>query len=207
MRLGIMGGTFDPIHYGHLFIAEEARVHFRLESVLFIPNGSPPHKPDRAMTPAVHRHAMTQLATDSNPAFACSAIELDRDGHSYTVDTLDLVRDAHPDAELYTIAGVDAISDLMTWKSHVEVVRKTMFIVATRPGFDLGILTERLPAAYMDKMLVIGSTALGISSTDIRMRVRQGRSIRYLTCETVVEYIEEHDLYAENEPFAAHAVA
>ena len=203
MRLGIMGGTFDPIHYGHLFIAEEARVHFRLNSVQFIPNGSPPHKPDRAITSATHRFAMSLIATGPNPAFGCSAIELNRPGPSYTVDTLDFVRREYPTAELFTITGVDAIAELLTWKRHEEVVEKTKFIVATRPGFDLQILKERLPRAYLEKILLVGSTELGISSTDIRTRMQQGLSIRYLTPDGVVEYISTHRLYRAAEPPAA----
>ena len=200
MRLGIMGGTFDPIHYGHLFIAEEARVHFRLNSVQFVPNGSPPHKPDRAITSATHRYVMTLIATRSNPAFGCSAVELNRPGPSYTVDTLDFVRKEYPDAELFTITGVDAIAEILTWKRHEEVIQKTTFIAATRPGFDLQILKERLPHSYLEKILLVGSTALDISSTDIRARVRQGLSIRYLTPDGVIDYIAKHRLYTAREP-------
>ncbi len=200
MRLGIMGGTFDPIHFGHLFIAEEARVLFRLARVLFIPNGSPPHKPDRAITPAVHRYNMVQLATSSNPTFECSPVELNRSGPSYTVDTLGLVQEAYPDAELFTITGVDAIAEILTWNRHAEVIQKTTFIAATRPGFDYQILNDRLPAAYLNKILKVGATALGISSTDIRGRVRQGRPIRYLTPDNVTEYIAKHSLYTAMAP-------
>lgn len=205
MRLGIMGGTFDPIHYGHLFIAEEARVHFCLDSVMFIPNGSPPHKPDRAITPAVHRYAMAQIATRSNAAFDCSPVELNRSGPSYTVDTLDLLREAYPEAELFTITGVDAIAEILTWKRHADVIQKTTFIAATRPGFDYQILKDRLPESYVNKILAVGSTALGISSTEIRTRVRQGRPIRYLTPDGVADYIAQYGLYtaAESVPVRA----
>ena len=203
MRLGIMGGTFDPIHFGHLFIAEEARVQFRLERVLFIPNGSPPHKPDRAITSATHRFTMAELATEPNAAFCCSALELNRSGPSYTVDTLDLVREAYPGAELYTIIGVDAIAEILTWKRPDEVMDKTSFIVAARPGFDLRILKDRLPASYLERLLIVDTTALGISSTDIRARVRQAQPIRYLAPDTVVDHIVEQRLYVESHPFAA----
>ena len=202
-----MGGTFDPIHYGHLFIAEEARTCFRLDRVLFVPNGSPPHKPDRAITPSAHRYAMARIATRSNPAFECSTIELNRTGPSYTVDTLDLVRKAYPNAELFTIAGVDAIAEITTWKRHAEVIRKTTFIAAPRLGFDHHILSERLPTAYLDRILPLRSTALGVSSTDMRMRLRQGRPIRYLTPDGVVDYIAEHRLYGAEEPASALATA
>ncbi len=199
MRLGIMGGTFDPIHYGHLFIAEVARVHFCLDSVQFIPNGSPPHKPDHALTAPDHRYAMTQIATRDNPAFVCSAIELNRRGASYTVDTLDIVQSANPGADLYTITGIDAVAEILTWKRHELVMQKTTFIAAARPGFDLGLLEQRLPAAYLKKILIVDSTALGISSTDIRRRVRQGLPIRYLTADGVIDYIAEHRLFSGEE--------
>jgi nicotinate-nucleotide adenylyltransferase len=196
MRLGIMGGTFDPIHYGHLFIAEEARVNFRLGRVHFIPNGSPPHKSDQVITPATHRYAMTLIAVSSNPAFDCSPIELNRVGPSYTIDTLDALRGTYPGAELFTITGVDAIAEIMTWERHEQVIQKTTFIAALRPGFDMQLLKDRLPRAYLDKILLVGSTALGISSTDIRARVRHGASIRYLTPDGVADYIAKHRLYA-----------
>ena len=196
MRLGIMGGTFDPIHYGHLFIAEEARVRFHLDRVLFIPNGSPPHKPDRAITPAAHRFAMARIATQSNAAFECSAVELDRSGPSYTVDTLGLLGEEYPVADLFTITGVDAIAEILTWNRHAEVIQKTQFIAATRPGFDFEILKKRLPKSYLDKIAAVDSTALGISSTDLRARVQQGRPIRYLTPDGVADYIAQYRLYS-----------
>jgi nicotinate-nucleotide adenylyltransferase len=200
MRLGIMGGTFDPIHYGHLLIAEEARVHFRLNTVQFIPNGSPPHKPDRTITSATHRYAMTLIATRPNPGFGCSPIELNRPGPSYTIDTLDIVHKEYPTAEIFTITGVDAIAEILTWNRHEDVIQRTTFIAATRPGFDLQILKDRLPHAYLEKILLVGSTALDISSTDLRERVRQGLSIRYLTPDGVVDYIAKHGLYVAAEP-------
>src|SRR5713226_3801830 len=118
MRLGIMGGTFDPIHYGHLFIAEEARARFHLSHVLFVPNGQPPHKKEYGLTPSNHRYAMTLIATHTNKAFGCSPMELNRPGASYTVDTLISLREQYPDAEQFYITGVDAIADILTWKRH-----------------------------------------------------------------------------------------
>ncbi|HLJ55420.1 MAG TPA: nicotinate-nucleotide adenylyltransferase [Chthonomonadaceae bacterium] len=196
MRLGIMGGTFDPIHFGHLFIAEEARVQFELDRVLFIPNGCPPHKPGREVAPAADRFAMAEIATCGNTGFACSAIEMRSAGPFYTVDTLDLLRDEHPGAELFTIVGVDAIAEITTWRRPEDVLAKTTFITATRPGFDFETLNERLPRSYLAKILRLDSTALQISSTDIRERVRRGRPIRYLTPDGVVEYVARSNLYA-----------
>ncbi len=201
MRLGIMGGTFDPIHFGHLFIAEEARARFQLHHVLFVPNGSPPHKKEYALTPANHRYAMTLIATHGNPAFSCSPVEQRRAGPSYTVETLELLGQQNPDAELFYITGVDAIADILTWKRHEDVVQMATFIAATRPGFDLRTLGERLPRPYQERILLLGSTALGISSTDIRARLAQNLPARYLTPDGVLDYIRKHDLYAPARPF------
>jgi nicotinate-nucleotide adenylyltransferase len=195
MRLGIMGGTFDPIHYGHLFIAEEARVRFDLSHVLFIPNGQPPHKKEYGLTPSQHRFAMTLIATHTNKAFRCSPLELNRPGASYTVDTLIALREQHPDAELFYITGVDAIADILSWKRHEEVIQLATFIASTRTGLDLSTLKDRLPQAYLERILLLGSLTLGISSTELRARLRQGLPIRYLTPDGVLEYIQKHGLY------------
>jgi nicotinate-nucleotide adenylyltransferase len=195
MRLGIMGGTFDPIHNGHLFVAEEARVLFALDRILFIPNGSPPHKKEYAITPASNRYAMTLIATHGNSGFACSPMELNRPGASYTVDTLTQLRQENPDADLFYITGIDAVADILSWKRHDEVIRLATFIAATRPGFDLSRLKQQLPAAYLERILLIATTALGISSTDLRSRVARGLPIRYLTPDGVVDYIYKRKLY------------
>lgn len=200
MRLGIMGGTFDPIHYGHLFIAEEARTHFHLNNVLFIPNGHPPHKKNYKMTPARHRYAMTLIATHSNTAFGCSPLEMDRTGPCYTVDTLTLLKQQNPEAELFYITGIDAIADILSWNRHEEVIQLATFIAATRPGFDPKTLKEKLPDDYLARILVLGSTALNISSTEIRARIQNDLSVRYLTPDGVIEYIVKHNLYRPRVP-------
>jgi len=197
MRLGIMGGTFDPIHNGHLFVAEEARILHRLDRVLFVPNGRPPHKKAYELTHASERYAMVEIATRSNPYFECSALELHRSGPSYTVDTLAQLRAQQPDVDLYYITGVDAVADILSWKRHREVIRLAHFIAATRPGYSLTELRDRLPADYLDRILLIGTTSLEISSTDLRARVGRGLPIRYLTPDGVVDYIVEHRLYAD----------
>jgi len=199
MRLGIMGGTFDPIHNGHLFVAEEARALFGLERILFITNGSPPHKRAYSSTPAGNRYAMTLIATHNNPSFTCSPMELNRPGVSYTVDTLTQLRQEHPDAELFYITGIDAVADILSWNRHDEVIRLATFIAATRPGFDLAGLKDRLPVAYLERILVISSTSLGISSTDIRSRVSRRLPIRYLTPDGVVDYIYKRKLYMDDQ--------
>jgi nicotinate-nucleotide adenylyltransferase len=196
MRLGIMGGTFDPIHNGHLFTAEEARVRFRLNNVLFIPNGNPPHKKDYPITPARHRYAMTLIATHANRSFGCSPMEMNRPGPSYTIDTLTLLREQNPDAELYYITGIDAVLDILSWRRHEDVIGMATFIAAPRPGFDLMSLKERLPHDYLERILLLGSTALGISSTEIRERVQKNLPVRYLLPDGVLDYIYKHGLYA-----------
>jgi nicotinate-nucleotide adenylyltransferase len=206
MRIGIMGGTFDPIHNGHLFIAEEARALFSLERILFIPNGNPPHKKEYELTTANHRYNMALLATYGNPSFTCSPLELNRGGISYTVDTLTLLRQEEPNAELFYITGVDAVADILSWKRHEEVIRMTTFIAATRPGYDLSNLKERLPMPYLERILLLGSTALGISSTDIRERIARHMPIRYLTPDAVIDYVYKYRLYAATETPATGGV-
>jgi|SRR5579884_992060 len=197
MRLGILGGTFDPIHYGHLFVAEEARVRFRLEKVLFVPNASPPHKKDYRVTEAHHRFDMAQIAIRDNPAFECSPLELQRPGPSYTVDTLAALHAQMPEAELFYITGRDAIAEILTWRRPEEVIRLATFIAAARPGFDSMEWMAGLPDAYQGRILLLGSTDLGISSTDIRERIRTGLPARYLTPDEILEYIHRHHLYQD----------
>ncbi len=199
MRLGIMGGTFDPIHFGHLFIAEEARATVRLDQVLFVPNGNPPHKKDYTITAAPHRFAMTQIATASNPYFRCSSIEQERNGLSYTYETLALLRERHPQDKLYFITGVDAISEILSWKRHEEVIQQAEFIAAMRPGFDADALRQRLPPEYLSRIHILRTNTIGTSSTDIRARVRKNLPVRYLTSDGVLDYIRRHDLYRESE--------
>lgn len=198
MRLGILGGTFDPIHYGHLFIAEEARVQFGLDQIVFIPSGHPPHKRHIAVTAAQSRYIMTQLGTQDNSYFCCSSLEIDRKGLSFTVDTLAALREQIPEADLYYITGIDAIAEILTWKEPEQVVRAATFIAATRPGFDLAQLQTRLPTFYLDRILMLRTTALNISSTEIRQRIQENRSARYLTPDSVLQYIEDHQLYSAN---------
>jgi nicotinate-nucleotide adenylyltransferase len=164
--------------------------------VLFVPNGAPPHKKEYLLTAAHDRYEMTRLATRNNPAFTCTALELDRPGASYTVDTLKTLRARYPHAELFYITGIDAIADILTWRRHAEIIQIATFIAAARPGFDLKTLQDRLPAAYMERILLLGTTAQGISSTEIRERIRAKLPIRYLTPDEVLDYIREHHLYA-----------
>lgn len=195
-RLGIMGGTFDPIHYGHLLMAEEARQAFALDEVVFVPNGRPAHKKAYLVSSPEDRFAMTRLATGSNPCFSASRIEIDRPGPSYTIDTLREFHALHPDLEaLYFITGADAVLEILTWHEADKLAQECQFIAVTRPGFVLERLPEIVDAAFMGRVHFLPIPSLEISSTDIRTRVREGRSIKYLTPEPVEAYIRQKDLY------------
>ncbi len=193
-RVGIMGGTFDPIHHGHLVAAEEARWQFHLDQVLFIPTGQPWQKPV-GVSGAEDRYRMTVIATASNPAFAVSRIEIDHPCPTYTVDTLRRLRaELEPGTRLYFITGADAVLHILTWKDGEEVMEMAELIAATRPGFDLSKLEEWLPSAK-DRVRQMEIPMLAISSTEIRARVARGAPIRYLVPEGVVHYVDKRGLY------------
>jgi nicotinate-nucleotide adenylyltransferase len=195
-RLGVMGGTFDPIHTGHLVTADEARHAFGLDEVLFIPAGAPWQKQHQGAAPAEDRYLMTVIATSSNPAFAVSRIELDREGPTYTIDTLRALKSERPDDELFFVTGADAILQILTWKDPDAVLQEAEFIAATRPGYDLERLEKELPEGLEHRVHILEIPALAISSTDIRRRARDGRPIRYLVPDGVAAYIEKRKLYA-----------
>ena len=196
-RLGIMGGTFDPIHYGHLVTAEQAREALALDLVLFMPAGSPAFKQDREVTSPEDRYAMTVLATAANPSFYASRFEIDRPGVTYTVDTLKALRSAYPEnVHLYFITGADAIIDIVTWHDATEIASLATLIAATRPGYDIRQAQARIAASGIDfDVRYIQIPALAISSTNIRDRVRLGKSVRYLTSESVMGYVNKNRLY------------
>lgn len=196
-RLGIMGGTFDPIHYGHLVTAEQAREALTLDLVLFMPAGSPAFKQDREVTSPEDRYAMTVLATAANPSFYASRFEIDRPGVTYTVDTLKALRSAYSEnVHLYFITGADAIIDIVTWHDAAEIASLATLIAATRPGYDIRQAQARIAASGIDfDVRYIQIPALAISSTNIRDRVRLGKSVRYLTSESVMGYINKNRLY------------
>jgi nicotinate-nucleotide adenylyltransferase len=193
-RVGVMGGTFDPIHHGHLVTAEEAVVQFGLDQVVFVPTGRPWMKADRVVSPSEDRYLMTVVATASNPRFSVSRVEIDREGPTYTVDTLRELADEHPDAELYFITGADAILEIFDWKDPEDVLGLAHFIAATRPGYDLARFEAAAPTHH-PKVSTMDIPALAISSSDIRERVKEGRAIRYLLPEGVKSYIEKQGLY------------
>jgi nicotinate-nucleotide adenylyltransferase len=191
-RLGVMGGTFDPIHYGHLVTAEEALAQFELEGVLFVPTGLPWMKEHEVVSPAEDRYLMTVIATASNPLFRVSRIEVEREGPTYTVETLRALK-AEEDADLYFITGADAILEIVQWKDRADLFDLARFIAATRPGYDMAGF--EVPGEMSDAVIVMNIPALAISSTDIRDRVKAGRPIRYLVPEGVKSYIEKAGLY------------
>ena len=190
-----MGGTFDPVHHGHLIAAEEARGSFALDRVLFVPAGQPWQKEPRDVSDAEDRFQMTVIATQDNPSFAVSRIEIDRDGPTYTVDTLRSLRTGcEAVGELYFITGADAIGRILTWKDPSEALELASFIAVTRPGYDLSGLDD-LDEHVQARVSVLEIPGVAISSTQIRERVRDGRSIRYLVPDAVRAYITERGLY------------
>ena len=194
-RIGVMGGTFNPVHFGHLVTAEAARVRFSLDKVIFVPSGNPPHKPTQANDNTEHRLMMTLLATISNPYFDISRIEIDRGGYSYTFDTINTFKQIYgEESEIYFITGADAILEICSWKNAELLIERCVFIAATRPGFNLKEV-ESLPPAFVSNIELLEVPALSISSTDIRQRVAAGEPIRYLLPEIVENYIVKHRLY------------
>lgn len=197
-KIGIMGGTFDPIHYGHLVAAEGARHHFDLDLVIFVPAARPPHKGKRDITDPAHRLNMTVLATGSNANFEVSDVEIKRQGTSYTIDTVNFFRQSWPDSIIYFITGADAVLEILTWHRVQELLDRCFFIAATRPGYRLENLAgslKGLPSRHINKISVMEVPALAISSTDIRNRVEKGKPIKYLLPEEVENYIYEKGLY------------
>ncbi|PKM83023.1 MAG: nicotinic acid mononucleotide adenylyltransferase [Firmicutes bacterium HGW-Firmicutes-14] len=198
-RTGIMGGTFDPIHYGHLYIAECSRYRFDLQRVYFLPSGRPVHKKRDDILDAVHRLQMTRLAVESNPFFGVSGVEVEREGPTYAVDTLEYFRENRGDREEYFfITGADAILEIMSWKDVSRLFELCEFIAVTRPGycFDrLDRVFKRLKPEQRDRIHVHETGGILISSTEIREKAAKGEPIKYLVPEPVEEYIKIHNLY------------
>ena len=200
-KIGIMGGTFDPIHNGHLILAEHARVEMGLEKILFIPAWDPPHKGDRKITPSIHRYNMTLLALGLNPYFFISPIEIKREGRSYTIDTISQLKAEYKSSELYFILGSDSLMEIHKWKDYEKLLKSCNFIVAKRKGLEDEKLNNRaveLINSYNSNIIILESPIIEISSTEIRRRVRKNKSIKYLVPELVERYIEKNRLYREN---------
>lgn len=199
VKLGIAGGTFDPIHIGHLIIAEVARQECHLDKVLFIPTGVPPHKRGYTVTPAIHRYEMVRMAIMDNPYFDISDIEVKREGFTYTVDTLRELKRIYPEnVEFFFIIGSDTLPEVKGWREASQVVKYCHFLVYTRPGYEVverevQFLRETMGAS----VYTVQGPLLDISSTYIRERIRQGKSIRYLVPLAVEEYIRNNRLYVQ----------
>ena len=192
-RLGVMGGTFDPIHHGHLVAASEVQAWFDLDEVVFVPTGQPYQKSDRQVSPAEHRYLMTVIATASNPRFTVSRVDIDRPGPTYTIDTLADIAAQHPDADLFFITGADALADILGWRSAHEMFDLAHFVGCTRPGYVMDSSTlEGMPG---DRVTVVEIPALAISSSDCRDRTVRGEPVWYLVPDGVVQYISKHGLY------------
>jgi nicotinate-nucleotide adenylyltransferase len=194
--LGILGGTFDPPHYGHLALAETARVQLELARVLFVPVGEPPHKPDQPITPAHHRAAMVEVAIADNPAFILCRVDLDRPGPHYTVETLALLGQEYPEAELFLLMGGDSLAQLLIWRDPAGIVRQAHLAVMPRPDYepDLGAL-ERAAPGIRGRLIWLASPHFDVAASDLRRRARESLPLRYLVPSPVEAYVREHHLY------------
>ena len=193
-RLGVMGGTFDPIHHGHLVAASEVAARFNLDEVVFVPTGVPWQKAGRRVSSREDRYLMTVVATASNPRFSVSRVDIDRAGNTYTVDTLkDLKEERGDDVDLYFITGADALASILTWRGAEELFDLAWFVGVSRPGVDLSAKDiSHLPA---DKVTRLEVPALAISSTECRARVGEGLPLWYLVPDGVVQYVAKRGLY------------
>lgn len=187
-----MGGTFDPIHHGHLVAASEVAQSFDLDEVVFVPTGEPWQKTD--VSPSEHRYLMTVIATASNPRFTVSRVDIDRAGPTYTIDTLRDLAERRPGAELFFITGADAVAQIFSWRNHDELWALAHFVAVSRPGHVLN--TAGLPSEDVSQLEI---PALAISSTDCRDRVERGHPVWYLVPDGVVQYIAKHHLYRSKE--------
>ena len=200
-KIAVMGGTFDPIHFGHLAAAEAVRTELNLEKVLFLPAGRPAHKQNQIITEPKSRFIMTALAVANNPNFEASSLEIERPGTTYTIETIkQLITIYGSEAEIYFIIGADSVFELPSWYKVRELLRICKIVVVTRPGFDNEVLEQKineLTEEYNGDIYLIEIPSLEISSTDIRDRIKTGKSIKYLLPESVESYIKENDIYRE----------
>jgi nicotinate-nucleotide adenylyltransferase len=194
-RIGVMGGTFDPIHHGHLVAASEVAALYDLSEVIFVPTGQPWQKTEREVSRAEDRYLMTVLATATNPRFSVSRIDIDRPGLTYTIDTLRELSQARSGAELFFITGADAMAQILDWHSAPELFSMAHFVGVSRPGYELA-LDERFPKGSVSLLEI---PALTISSSDCRARVGRGAPIWYLVPDPVVRYVDKRRLYRDED--------
>ena len=193
--IGIMGGTFDPIHFGHLFIAAAAVEQFSLDNVIFVPSALSPHKLNKTITSPEMRYEMTLLATLDNAKFSVSRVEIERGGLSYTIDTVKYFQEKYPEHKIYFITGADTILDVAFWKSPEELMQNVYFLAAKRPGYSLDDLKSEFYQKYSDRIFFMQIPQIGISSTEIRERVEKDKSIKYYLPTQVETYIKKVGLY------------
>lgn len=199
-KIGIIGGTFDPIHYGHLIAAQWAKEELNLDKVIFMPAANPPHKESQKITDEKYRYAMVSLAIKDNRDFLISDHEIKRGGKSYTIDTLKHFKKVYPDSELYFIMGLDSLLSLNTWRDVEGLMKLCTFVVATRPGYAIepdDKIYEKLPEGIGEKVRFLEIPGIEISSTLIRERLKQGKSIKYLVPEVIERFIYENNIYGE----------
>ncbi len=199
MRLGLFGGTFDPVHNGHLLLAEQCREQCALDEIWFLPSGSPPHKDASTINSGPARAEMLELATAGRAQFVVNRMELDREGTTFTVDTLAQLHDEQTDRELFFLIGADSLIDLPNWREPTKIAQLATIIAVNRgdrPLPDLSGIAQTLGAETAAKIQFAEMPGIDISATDIRRRVREGRSIRYLVPRAVEQYIIEHKLYS-----------
>lgn len=198
-KLAIMGGTFDPIHYGHLITAETVRIKYHFDRVLFIPSGNPPHKHRKDISLCEHRYSMIQMAVATNPYFMVSRIEMDREGSSYTIDTIRELRAVLGNGiDIYFITGADALLEILTWKSPDELLTQCKFITVSRPGYERDAISSKvkeLKDIFNSDIINVNVPAVAISSTEIRKNAALGLSIKYMVPECVEQYILNNNLY------------
>lgn len=199
MRLGIFGGAFDPIHNGHLLLAEQCREQCQLDEVWFVPTKIPPHKEAGSLSPDADRVEMLRLATAGRPEFVVSEIEIDRDDVSWTVDTLRQLHDERPDDELFLLIGADSLEDFPTWRQPESIAELATIVAANRGEASLEELTADLDPKLASGMRLVTMPGISISSTDLRSRVSDGKSIRYFVPRAVEQYIEGRNLYGSAE--------
>ncbi|RQD70613.1 MAG: nicotinate-nucleotide adenylyltransferase [Tindallia sp. MSAO_Bac2] len=201
-KAGILGGTFDPVHTGHLFIAQTALDEVNLDQVIFVPSGHPPHKTDHKITDASHRLQMVREAIGTNPLFSCSTLETDNSRVGYTYNLLKTMTDQHPEVEFYFIMGADSFMEIKTWYRYDELLTMAGFIVMKRKGYNSNELdhqTESFIESHQTRIIILDSPKLDISSSDIRDRRQRGKSIKYLVPEKVESYINQNNLYRDEQ--------
>lgn len=197
---GILGGTFDPIHCGHLVLAEKAREAFRLEKVVVVPAAIPPHKIGEVTTEAHHRLKMVELAIQGNPGFEVSTVELEREGPSYSIDTIRELKKIYGDSQTALIMGFDSLLELYSWKNYRSILEETKIITAFRPGYPILSNEQNWPSflrAYRKQILILEAPLLDISSTWLRVELMLGRSVKYLVPDPVIDYINSKGLYRD----------